>query len=76
MQVNLYNERKTVVVVVDVMHITHALTAFLALNSPKQLGLHVYNTHTVNGPFSGTTQVSRYQKSKTNLDFTEARDRE
>ena len=29
-----------------------------------------------NGPFSGTTQVSRYQKGKTNLDFTEARARE
>jgi len=34
------------------------------------------HTHTnpLNGPFSGTTQVSRYQKGKTNLDFTEARD--
>ena len=31
-------------------------------------------THPFNGSFSGTTQVSRYQKSKTNLDFTEARD--
>jgi len=30
----------------------------------------------INGPFSGTTQVSRYQKGKTNLDFTEARDSE
>jgi len=29
-----------------------------------------------NGPFSGTTQVSRYQKGGTNLDFTEARDSE
>ena len=29
-----------------------------------------------NGPFSGTTQVSRYQKSKTNLHFTEARESE
>ena len=29
-----------------------------------------------NGPYSGTTQVSRYQKGKTNLDFTEARDSE
>jgi len=29
-----------------------------------------------NGPFSGTTQVSRYQKGKTKLDFTEARDSE
>jgi len=36
------------------------------------------NTHTnlFNGPFSGTTQVSRYQKGKTNLEFTEARDSE
>ena len=34
-----------------------------------------WNTHThpFNGPLSGTTRVSRYQKSKTNLDFTEAR---
>ena len=29
-----------------------------------------------NGPFSGTTQVSRYHKCKTNLDFSEARDSE
>jgi len=29
-----------------------------------------------NGPFSGATQVSRYQKGRTNLDFTEARDSE
>ena len=36
------------------------------------------NTHTrlFNGPFSGTTWVSRYQKGNTNLDFTEARDSE
>jgi len=34
------------------------------------------HTHTFNGPLSGTTQVSRYQKGKTNLDFTEARDSE
>jgi len=31
------------------------------------------HTHPFNGPFSGTTQVSLYQKGKTNLDFTEAR---
>jgi len=38
---------------------------------------HTY-THTglINGPFSWTNQVSRYQKGKTNLDFTEARDSE
>ena len=34
------------------------------------------HTHPFNGSFSGTTQVSRYQKGKTNLDFTEARDSE
>jgi len=32
--------------------------------------------HPFNGPFSGTTRVSRYQQGKTNLDFTEARDSE
>ena len=32
------------------------------------------NTHPFNSPFSGTAQVGRYQKSKTNLDLTEARD--
>ena len=31
-------------------------------------------THPSNGPFSRTTRVSQYQKGKTNLDFTEARD--
>jgi len=34
------------------------------------------HTHTFNGPSSGTTRVCRYQKGKTNLDFTEARDSE
>jgi len=34
------------------------------------------HTHTFNGPLSGTTQVGRYQKGKTNLDFTEARNSE
>jgi len=32
--------------------------------------------HPFNGPFSRPTWVSRYQKGKTNLDFTEARDSE
>ena len=43
------------------------------------VALHLHtdtrHTHTFNGPFSRTTQVSRYQKCKTNLDFTEARDK-
>ena len=33
-------------------------------------------THPFNSPFSGTTRLSRYQKGKTNLDFTEVRDSE
>ena len=42
---------------------------------PGRCGLSLpLHTHPFNGPFSGTTRVSRYQKGKTNLDFTEARD--
>ena len=38
---------------------------------------HCVNTHThLTALLSGTTQVSQYQKGKTNLDFTEARDSE
>jgi len=32
--------------------------------------------HPFIGPLSGTTQMSQYQKGKTNLDLTEARDSE
>jgi len=38
-----------------------------------KLGTH---THTFNGSSSGTTRVSRYQKGKDNLNFTEARESE
>ena len=31
------------------------------------------HTHPFNGPFSWTTRVTRYQKGKTNVDFTVAR---
>ena len=43
----------------------------------KPCNSRVTHTHTqpFNGPLSGTARVSRYQKGKTNLDFTEARDR-
>jgi len=43
--------------------------------TPSEQGLHTH-THPFNGPFSRTTRLSRYQKGKTNLDFTEARDGE
>ena len=45
----------------------------------QNMGTSLWNrhpTHPFNGSLSGTTQVSRYQKGKTNLDFTEARDSE
>ena len=38
--------------------------------------MHTQHTHPFTGPLSGTTWVSRYQKGKTNLDFTEATDSE
>jgi len=44
-------------------------------NNIKLLILHTH-THPFNGPLSRTTRVGRYQKGKTNLDFTEARDSE
>jgi len=41
------------------------------------IALHTHtHTHPFNGPFSGTTRVSQYQKGETNLDFTKARDSE
>ena len=44
------------------------------MQTRKQTHTH---THTLfNGPLSGTTRVSRYQKGKTNLDFTGGRDGE
>jgi len=60
----------------DLVGKEHVLLGVSSLCKP--LGHNTTHTHThpFNGPFSGTTQVSRYQKGKTNLDFTEARDSE
>jgi len=53
---------------------------YLSTPSPIITQYNKYNTHThthpFNGPFSRTARVGRYQKGKTNLDFTEARDSE
>jgi len=46
------------------------------LQSARDIVPVITHTHPFNGPFSGTPRVSRYQKGKTNLDFTEARDSE
>jgi len=48
-------------------------TAASAATGQTHVRLH---THPFNGLFTGTTQVSRYKKGKTNLNFTEARDSE
>ena len=45
-------------------------TPFADIKDHTMIDTH---THT---PFSGTTRVSRHQKGKTDLDFTEARDSE
>ena len=45
------------------------------ISDANTINHHHYHTR-LTALFSGTTQVSRYQKGKTNLDFTEARDSE
>jgi len=48
-----------------------------ATDSPINTHTHARtHTHPFNGPLSGTIRVSWYQKGKTNLDITEARDSE
>jgi len=46
------------------------------INVPHAVEHTPVYTHPFIGSLSGTTQVSRYQKGKTNLDFTEAWDSE
>ena len=52
------------------------MSVFLNLTYSFISDMLAWHTHPFNGPLSGTTQVSQYQKGKTNLDFTEARDSE
>jgi len=53
------------------------LWPLLCICRPKTVGVSIIVlTHTFNGLLSVTTRVSRYQKGKNNLDFTEARDSE
>jgi len=66
-------------------HHNSTITPYRELGSCKQTACQLLwldgrvthtHTHPFNGPFSGTTWVSQYQKGKTNLDFAEARDSE
>ena len=52
-------------------HLYHQIVSPEALSSNPNKVLHSFN-----GPLSRTTRVSRYQKCKTNLDFTGARESE
>ena len=53
---------------------SHAAARRAAANAARSA---TSSAHTrLTAPLSGTTRVSRYQKGKTNLDFTEARDSE
>ena len=56
------------------LHVKFAAIVDHEVMSVTVVSLLYSHTHPFNGPFSGTTRVSRYQKGKTNLDFTEARD--
>jgi len=51
-------------------------STYICLFRYPTLNLTDTHTHLFNGPFSRTTQVSRYEKGKTNWDFTDARDSE
>ena len=62
----------------DGKHIAH-MTADADITMAKLYSTtpnHKLHIHPFNGLLSMTTRVSRYQKGKTNLDFTEARDSE
>ena len=67
------------------IHLYHMLTGYSLTKIISQQTIYFIShtltharthtqTHPFNGPFSGTTPASRYQKGKTNLDFTEASD--
>jgi len=58
----------------DILNITKAEVNIRCecLNTWRTENTHTH-THPFNGPLSRTTWVSRYQKGKTNLDFTDAR---
>jgi len=65
-----------------VLYAAAAAAASISTQPDTRLMLHAlccghgHYTHPFNSPFSGTTQVSSYQKGKTSLDFTEAGDSE
>jgi len=62
----------------ELVHLSGTCTG-ICTGALKQRLNHTHthtHAHLFNGPFSGTTRVSQYQKGKTNQDFTEPRDSE
>jgi len=55
---------------------TNMLIAHTHAQTHTRTNTHTHTHTCLTAPLSGTTRVSRYQKGKTNLDFTEARDSE
>jgi len=55
---------------------SHCCQYRLKLNPGLVTLYDMQQQHQFNGPLSRTTRVGWYQKGKTNLDFTEARDSE
>jgi len=56
--------------------LTTSLAGRIAGDSVYRKKVAATHTYPFNGPFAGTNWVSQYQRGKTNLDFTEARDSE
>ena len=64
----------TVLMQYSTLYLNHTVHAHFVLAIQSTVSLT--HTHPFKGPLSGTTRVSWYQKGKTSLDFTEARDSE
>ena len=60
----------------NLFHPIEILVSTAASASPSTLNTHTHIHFTALWTLSGIIQVSRYQKGKTNLDFTEGRDSE
>ena len=68
--------RDTTLLCFDEFQVKICTCFFVPLFSVIPTLLHIHTHHLFNDPLSRTTRVGRYQKGKTNLDFTEARDSE
>jgi len=73
---DVYVYRKLVFWAVKLRASCTKASVMLMLNSAEELYTHTHTRLTALCPGLPDYQVSRYQKGKTNLDFTEARDSE